>query len=222
MDGPITLIPLLVQCTTPKAKTSWVQLLHNHAPRLAMNFQCGLPHHTWILLLHNLFMPSVYIHSNIYITISRKIVHILAIRRNSTLWHLPVQTHKVGIGNSDSIKVTLDIVYSRSIKIVSGYSSTCKKTSSKGTLLYITLSSPWDCSTCLPVHPLVYLFIPTPSQLLWKAFSHAAIILRRLFVHISTTVCVFKTFTPKTNSTHQLVCIQCSAVNVRVTSMWTE
>ena len=26
----------------------------------------------------------------------------------------------------------------------------------------------------------------------------------------------------KTNSTHQLVCIKCSTVNVRVTSMWTE
>ena len=133
-------------------------------------------------------MPSVYIHSNVYITISRKIVHIIAICRNSTLLHIPMQTHKVGICNSDPIEVTLDTVYSRSIKIVSGYSNTCKKTSSKGTLLYSTLSIPWDCSTCLSVHPLVHLFIPTPSQLLWKAFSHAAIIYRRLFVHISTTV----------------------------------
>ena len=99
-----------------------------------------------------------------------------------------MQTHNVGIGNSDPIEVTIDTVYSRSTKIVSGYPSTCKKTSSKGTLLYSTLSSPWDCSTYLPVHPLVHLFIPTPSQLLREAFSHAAIILRRLFVHISTTV----------------------------------
>ena len=30
-------------------------------------------------------MPSVYIHSNIYLTISRKIVHIIVIRRNATL-----------------------------------------------------------------------------------------------------------------------------------------
>ena len=32
-------------------------------------------------------------------------------------------------------------------------------------------------------------FIPRPSQLLWEAFSHAAIA-RILFVHISNTVCI--------------------------------
>ena len=31
----------------------------------------------------------------------------------------------------------------------------------------------------------VHLFIPTPTQLLWEAFNHAAITARRLFVHIS-------------------------------------
>ena len=35
-----------------------------------------------------------------------------------------------------------------------------------------------------------HLFIPRPSQLLWEVFSHAAIAARRLFVHISTTVCI--------------------------------
>ena len=33
--------------------------------------------------------------------------------------------------------------------------------------------------------------IPRPSQLLWEAFSHAAIA-RRLFVHIITTVCIVR------------------------------
>ena len=36
---------------------------------------------------------------------------------------------------------------------------------------------------------LADLFIPRPSQLIWETFSHAAIA-RKLFVHISTTVCI--------------------------------
>ena len=44
------------------------------------------------------------------------------------LWHQPVQTHKVGIGKREPIEVTLDIVHSRSTKIVPGCRSTCKTT----------------------------------------------------------------------------------------------
>ena len=36
----------------------------------------------------------------------------------------------------------------------------------------ITLSSHWYCSRRITLHPL---FIPTPSRLLWEAFSNAAI-----------------------------------------------
>ena len=35
---------------------------------------------------------------------------------------------------------------------------------------------------------LADLFIPTPSRLLWEAFSHAAISARRLFIDISTAI----------------------------------
>ena len=54
-----------------------------------------------------------------------------------------------------------------------------------------TVLSPvfFNCSKRFTFHPLADLFIPRPSQLLWEAFSHAAIA-RRLFVHISTTVCI--------------------------------
>ena len=38
--------------------------------------------------------------------------------------------------------------------------------------------------------PLADLFIPRPFQLIWEALSHAAVTARRLFVHISTTVCI--------------------------------
>ena len=49
--------------------------------------------------------------------------------------------------------------------------------------------TPWQtCSFTL--HPLADLFIPKPFQLLWEAFSHAAITAQRLFVHISTTICI--------------------------------
>ena len=37
-------------------------------------------------------------------------------------------------------------------------------------------------------HPLLDLFIPAPTWLLWEAFSHAAITAWRLFINISTTV----------------------------------
>ena len=41
-------------------------------------------------------------------------------------------------------------------------------------------------------HGGAVLFIPVPAQLLWEVFSHAAIAARRLFVHISTTVCIVR------------------------------
>ena len=56
--------------------------------------------------------------------------------------------------------------------------------------LYSAVSGPQDCSKRFTLHPLADLFIPRPSQLLWEVFSHAAIAARRLFVHISTTVCI--------------------------------
>ena len=46
-----------------------------------------------------------------------------------------------------------------------------------------------DARKRFTLHPLLDLFNPTPSRLVWEAFSHAAITARRLFVHISTTVC---------------------------------
>ena len=45
----------------------------------------------------------------------------------------------------------------------------------------------WDCSNRF-TSPMTDLFIPKPNRLLWEAFSHAAITVRILFVHISTTV----------------------------------
>ena len=39
-----------------------------------------------------------------------------------------------------------------------------------------------------PPPPPADLFIPTPTRLLWEAFSHSAINARRLFADISTTV----------------------------------
>ena len=56
----------------------------------------------------------------------------------------------------------------------------------KGAFLLSSVSSPWDCSKCFTFHPQADLFIPTPSRLLWEAFSHATITARRPFVHIST------------------------------------
>ena len=55
----------------------------------------------------------------------------------------------------------------------------------KRTLLYSAVSSLWDCSKHFTLHPLADLFIPTPICLLWEAFSHAAITVQRLIVHIS-------------------------------------
>ena len=49
------------------------------------------------------------------------------------------------------------------------------------------VSSPLYCSKCFTLHPLAYLFIPTPSRPLGKAFSHVAVTARRPFVHIFTT-----------------------------------
>ena len=48
------------------------------------------------------------------------------------------------------------------------------------------------------------------------------ILLCREYVIILFKVIFSKDLHTKTNSAHQLVCIQCSAVNVRVTSMWTK
>ena len=54
--------------------------------------------------------------------------------------------------------------------------------------LYSAVSSPSDRSTRFTLHSPADLLIPTPTRLLWEAFSHAAIIARRLITHISTTV----------------------------------
>ena len=49
--------------------------------------------------------------------------------------------------------------------------------------LYSAVSSPCDCSNRLTLYPLADLFIPTPSRLLWEAFTA-----RRQFVPISIYV----------------------------------
>ena len=64
------------------------------------------------------------------------------------------------------------------------------KVKGKGMFLYSAVSGPYDCSKRFTLHPLVDLFIPRPSQLLWEVFSHAVVAARRLLVHISTTVCI--------------------------------
>ena len=65
---------------------------------------------------------------------------------------------------------------------------TCYVCVYKGKFLSSTVSSLYDQSKGFILHPLVDLFIPTPTQLLWEAFSLAVITVQRLFVHISTTV----------------------------------
>ena len=63
----------------------------------------------------------------------------------------------------------------------------------KDKFLCNAVSSPQDCSKRFTLHPLANLFIPRPFQLLWEAFSHAAITARRLLFHISTTTyCIAK------------------------------
>ena len=57
----------------------------------------------------------------------------------------------------------------------------------KGTFLYSAVYSRRDYSKRCKLHTLADVLIPTPSRLLWEAFSHAAITPRRLFLHISTT-----------------------------------
>ena len=53
--------------------------------------------------------------------------------------------------------------------------------------IYSATSSPLDHSNRFTLHPLP-LFIPTPTPLLWEAFSHAAITaVRKLLTHISAT-----------------------------------
>ena len=53
----------------------------------------------------------------------------------------------------------------------------------KRPFLYNVVSSPWDCSKRFTLHPLADLFIPTPSWLLWEAFSHA-----ETFSHFAKTI----------------------------------
>ena len=60
----------------------------------------------------------------------------------------------------------------------------CKQCKCKGTFLCSAGFSPWDCSKRFTLHPLADLFIPTPSGLLWEAFSHVAITARRLSILI--------------------------------------
>ena len=65
----------------------------------------------------------------------------------------PVQTHKVGIGKREPIEVTLDIVHSRSPKLFLAAAAPVKRSKVKACLcLHSTVSTLWDCSTCLTVH----------------------------------------------------------------------
>ena len=52
-------------------------------------------------------------------------------------------------------------------------------------MCYRALSSLSDRCNPFTFHPLVDLFIPTPTQLLWEAFSHAAII-AQIFAYLTT------------------------------------
>ena len=107
----------------------------------------------------------------------------LLAQRFVNLRHQPVPTHKVGIGKSDPIEVILFILGPPKLFLATAVPVTRPQVK---VCLYLhsTVSSPWDCSTCLTVHPLADLFIPTTSQLLREAFGHAAITVRRLFIHI--------------------------------------
>ena len=58
----------------------------------------------------------------------------------------------------------------------------------KGMFLYRAVSSPLDRSKRFTLHPLADVFIPTSTRLLLEAFSHAAITVQRVFIHIFTTV----------------------------------
>ena len=70
------------------------------------------------------------------------------------------------------------------------YPLSVAKYSFKIKFLYSAVSSPWDCSKRFTLHPQADLFIPRPFQFLWEVFSNVAINARRLFVHVSTTVCI--------------------------------
>ena len=52
-------------------------------------------------------------------------------------------------------------------------------------MLYLVLGRAQSAYT---LHKPVHQFIPMPTRLLWEAFSHAAITVQKLFVHISATV----------------------------------
>ena len=87
------------------------------------------------------------------------------------LWHQPVQTHKVGDRQartdwSDpwycllSVHQNLFLAAAAPVKIPKVKACLC---------LHSTVSTPWDCSTCLTVHSLADLFIPTPFVLIWES-----------------------------------------------------
>ena len=86
------------------------------------------------------------------------------------------------------------------------------------------VSSPWDCSKCFTFQPMAEIHRNlSGKQLFWYPNCiDTCIFLCREYVIILFKAIYSKHLHIKTNSTHQFVCIQCSAVNVRVISMWTE
>ena len=76
----------------------------------------------------------------------------------------------MGIGKREPIEVTLDIVHSRSTKLFLAAAAPVKRSKVKACLcLHSTVSTLWDCSTCLTVHSLADLFIPIPFVLIWES-----------------------------------------------------
>ena len=59
-------------------------------------------------------------------------------------------------------------------------------------LVYNAVSNPQDCSKHFTFHSLADLFNWTPSQVLWEAFSHAAINLQRLLMYIYPPLSIAK------------------------------
>ena len=58
-----------------------------------------------------------------------------------------------------------------------------------GKFLYSMVSCPWDCLKRFMLYSVADLFIPMPFRLLWEAFSHVEITVRRLFLPIVISVC---------------------------------
>jgi len=56
----------------------------------------------------------------------------------------------------------------------------------KGKFLYSSISNTEDCSVHCTVYSLTDLFNGTPSWLLWKAFSHAAVNTHTVHKHTFT------------------------------------